>query len=106
MTSKNRKKKWRVDWLVGSRFQYRYYDDDYKAIKKHIENLKKYGLGSRLNFRAPKIMSLPVDEGVSYLPVGGTDCLLGLTSPPTFLGKPREYWVELIKKAIDEVAKK
>ena len=103
MTSPNRKKKWRVDWLVGTRFQYRYYDDDYKAIKKHIENLRKYGLGSRLNFRAPKAGQLGVQ--LNYLVVGGTDSLLGLTSPPTFLGKPREYWARLVKKAIEEVVK-
>ncbi len=92
-------KKWRVSWLIGNRFQYRYYDTDYAALLKHIENLHRYGImgGARLHFRAA-FYGDP-SGGVNYLPVGGCDFLLGLTYRLTFLGRSKESWEDLITKA-------
>ena len=97
-------KKWRVRWCVGRRFQHRYYDDDYKAIKRHILNLKKFGIfgGAMLDFKVPKAGNMGY-TGVNYLKVGGNDSLLGLVHNPHFLGKPKEYWKSLIEKAMSEI---
>lgn len=96
-------KKWRVTHYEGTRNKYYYTNDDFKAIKRHIENLGKHGLfgGARLYFRIPDYKRVGLLN--YYLPVGGCDCLLGLTYRPSFLGKSKEYWEGLIKKAKAEV---
>lgn len=96
-------KKWRVTHFVRNRTKYYYTDDDFKAIKRHIENLVTYGIfgGARLFFRVPYYKQVGITN--FYLPVGGCDCLLGLTYRRKFLDKPKEYWESLIKKAKAEV---
>ena len=89
---------WRVGWFEGNRRKYRYYKTDYRALKKHIENLTKYGWllsGCTLGFK--------VKGYFSYAPVGGNDSILGLTYGTSFLGKPRSYWKALYQKIRDEV---
>jgi len=94
---KNEFDKWRVSWLEGNRMQYRYYRTDYKAIKHHLNNLRKSGVfgGAMLAFR--------IKGYNSFAPVGGCDSILGLTHGVTFLGKTREYWEKLIQRAKKEI---
>ena len=91
---------WRVSWFEGKYKKTRYYTDDYKAIKHHVQNLKKFGImmgGAQLYFRKTEFSK-------TYVPVGGMDCLLGLTYRADALGKPTEYWTGLIAKAKIEVS--
>jgi hypothetical protein len=91
---------WRVSWFEGIYKKTKYYSDDYKAIKHHIQNLKKFGImlgGAQLYFRDKNFSK-------TYVPVGGMDCLLGLTYRANALGKSNEYWVNLIQKAKTEVS--
>ena len=90
---------WRVGWFEENRRKYRYYKTDYRALKKHIENLSKYGWllsGCSLCFK--------VKGYFSYAQVGGNDSLLGLTYGTSFLGKSKEYWKSLMLKIRDEVS--
>ena len=85
---------WRVGWFERDRQKYRYFKTDYYALKKHLENLRKYGAllgGCSLEFK--------IERYASYCPVGGCDNLLGLTYGTKFLGKPKAYWSTLIAKA-------
>lgn len=89
---------WRVGWFERNKRKYRYYKTDYHAIKKHLENGKKYGLfegGCTLDFR--------VKGYFSFVPVGGCDHILGLTYGTKFLGKPKEYWQSLLQKIREEI---
>ena len=89
---------WRVGWFERNKRKYRYYKTDCRALKKHIENLKKYGWlfsGCSLCFK--------VKGYFSYVQVGGNDSLLGLTYGTSFLGKPKEYWKSLMLNIRDEV---
>ena len=90
---------WRVSWCEGTKRRYAYYKDDYKAILRHIKNLKTIGIfyGASLCFRDKKFSD-------AYVPIGGCDSLLGLTYHANRFGKPKEYWEGLIKKAKTEIA--
>jgi len=89
---KNEFDKWRVTWFEGNRKQFKYYKDDVKAINHHIKNLKTYG-----SFLSGAGLAFRIKGYASFAPVGGCDCLLGLTHRVSFLGKPREYWEKLIQ---------
>ena len=93
--SKERIIEWRVSWFEGVYKKSKYYSDDYKAIRHHIQNLREFGVimgGAQLYFRDKNFSK-------TYVPVGGMDCLLGLTYRPNALGKPVNYWKGLIAKA-------
>ena len=86
--------KWRVTWIEGDHKKFKYYKADDKAINHHIKNMVKYGAflsGAELAFR--------IKGYTGFVPVGGCDCLLGLTHRGEFLGKPRVYWENLIREA-------
>lgn len=95
-------KKWRVTHFEGTRTKYYYTDDDYKALTRHYQNLRKYGIfgGARLFFRVPDYKRVGLLN--YYIIVGGCDCILGLTYGTSFLGKPKQYWEDLIKKVRSE----
>lgn len=89
-------RRWRTKRFDGRRWvDYRYFDDDYKAIRQHLKNMEKEYSTLRIQLR----------PGGQFIPPGGIDSLLWIQHDAVSFGEPREYWEDILKRAKEELSR-